>query len=268
MADCDNDAAAPILANTPVAEVVQFAPLTRRVRILLVVLLCIAAASQGAAWALFTSVPPQAQQLFGLPSGTQDVVALTWTMNANNIGQAAATPLSTWLVFGDGGLRKVAVASSVVMIAQQVLWVLAIIFFHGPASGPITLSADDRFGGVGGIGDIENASSSPSPSTAPAPASATSGDMGSQSIWAMVFLCVGAAAGGCGNSFVQGCISRFSAEWFEAEYRARVTAILYCQTCVQCVRAFYRAVTQVPCARARVRACVRACVPCAVGVAW
>jgi hypothetical protein len=256
MADCDKesaqiwDIAAAADVDAPVVgQVVQFAPLTRRVRILLAVLLCLAASSQGAAWALFTSVPPQAQQLFGLPAGTQDVVALTWTMNANNIGQAAATPLSTWLVFGDGGLRKVAVASSVVMIAQQVLWVLAIVFFHGPDSGPIHVAAAGGGGGSGGAGspgigdggnfDVGNASS-PSPS----PASSTAGGMASQAVWAMVLLCVGAAAGGCGNSFVQGCISRFSAEWFEAEYRARVTAILYCQTCVRvcgacnaCVRA-------------------------------
>ncbi len=208
-------------------------PSTRRVRVLLTTLLCFTSAAQGAAWALFTAVPTQAEQLFGLPACTQAaVVALTWTMNASNLGQAVMTPFSTWLVFGSGGLRKVAVASSILMIVQQALWVVAVALFHAPESGLADEVDEEGFVVGAPDNDTGSVSSLPSPSLAAA-AEEDDGVMTPHADFAIALLCVGAASGGCGASFIQGCVSRFSAEWFEPEYRARVTAILYCHTYVR-----------------------------------
>mgnify|MGYP000132330773 CR=1 FL=1 len=64
------------------------------IRPLLVLLLCLVSALQGATWALFALVPVQTQQLFGFAT-ENSVMIQTWCINCNNIGQAVATPFAT-----------------------------------------------------------------------------------------------------------------------------------------------------------------------------
>ena len=75
-------------------------------------------AVQGATWALIPSLPAVSAELFpGLL--TSD---LTWSMNANNIGQALAFPLATWILSQRMGLRWMMLMSFFTTFLQNALW--------------------------------------------------------------------------------------------------------------------------------------------------
>lgn len=188
---------------------VGLSPTAKRLRHFLTVLMCCLSALQGATWAMWASVPLQAQDLFGFPLMSSTLI-LTWTINSNNIAQALTTPLSTWLVYGKSGLRRIMLVSSTALLCQQIIWAAAALFCQTPGrsvSNSISTSSNSS-----AIDSFEWSTFS------------TQGSL------AAILLCVGAVAGGASSAFTQGAVSRFSAEWFEPEFRTRVTSTIYVST--------------------------------------
>eukprot|EP00750_Incisomonas_marina_P032066 INCI8805.2.p1 GENE.INCI8805.2~~INCI8805.2.p1 ORF type:complete len:504 (-),score=54.16 INCI8805.2:38-1549(-) len=189
--------------------VVGLSPTAKRLRHFLTVLMCFLSALQGATWAMWASVPLQAQDLFGFPVASSTLI-LTWTINSNNIAQALTTPLSTWLVYGKSGLRRIMMVSSAALLCQQLIWAAAALFCQNPHQA-VSNSAS-TFSNSSAVDSLEW-------STIPV-----------QGSLAAILLCVGAVAGGASSAFTQGAVSRFSAEWFEPEFRTRVTSTIYVST--------------------------------------
>ena len=200
------------------------------VRWLLVLLLSVLGGIQGWTWSLFSSVPLQSQDLFGLPSDSATTV-LTWTLSANNIGQIVATPFATWLLFDKRGLRRVVVCGSVTIVLQQALWAAAAFFCRAHIANSTHISSSSS---------SSSSSAFEIPTPTPTNDSITAfgasdddaggGQIPPSSVAAGALLLVGAAIGGFSSAFTQGAVSRFSAEWFEPAFRTRVTSIVYTST--------------------------------------
>ena len=87
-----------------------------RTHVFCIFFLC--SAVQGATWALIPSLPAVSAELFpGLQ--TSD---LTWSMNANNLGQALAFPLATWILSQRMGLRWMMLTSFFTVLLQNAAW--------------------------------------------------------------------------------------------------------------------------------------------------
>lgn len=95
-------------------------PDRRRYRVL--VIFCLVSFNIGFCWIAFANVPRVAHGLF--PALTDE--ALAWTLNANNLGQVAATPFAIWLQQKPRkGLRYSVIGAALAQFTQASLWAIA-----------------------------------------------------------------------------------------------------------------------------------------------
>lgn len=149
--------------------------------------------AQGGSWCLFASLPDETKAWF--PSITD--ADLSWQINANNIGQALATPLAAWLLQDAArGLRRTVLYAAALLVAQGALWCGA-----SALPGAVRAAASGQQQQQGGSPGVVR-----------------------------VLLLAGAVAGGASTAFTQGAPSRFSAVWFPPRQRARATGALVSAT--------------------------------------
>jgi MFS family permease len=102
---------------------------------------CVLAAVQGGTWAAFSSLPSISQDTFPHIS----TAWLAWLLNANNLGQAATTPIAVALLTrrgaagGPTGMRHTVVAAAFCLLLQSGAWAISTWWPSAPWAVPLLL---------------------------------------------------------------------------------------------------------------------------------